>query len=150
MFDVVGEVEDAVAKLVASETRPDLARLHALMNRLDAVWLRTLEEYDRSGEWAEDGFASPASAIRTQCSIDQGSANHALSLARKLRQLPVLAERFAAGEISRGHVLAIASAHTPGRPEFAGFEAPLTVLATLSDPERVGREGPGDHRRLGR
>ena len=108
MFDVVGEVEDAVAKLVASETRPDLARLHALMNRLDAVWLRTLEEYDRSGEWAEDGFASPASAIRTQCSIDQGSANHALSLACKLRQLPVLAERFAAGEISRGHVLAIA------------------------------------------
>ena len=28
VFDVVGEVEDAVAKLVASETRPDLARLH--------------------------------------------------------------------------------------------------------------------------
>ena len=69
----------------------------------------------------------------------------------KLRQLPVLAATFAAGEISRGHVLAIAQrARRRAGPTFAGFEAPLTALATSSDPERVGREGPGDHRRLGR
>jgi hypothetical protein len=134
----MSDIEAAVEKLLASETRLDVARLSEVRNRLEAVWLRALDEYDRSGDWIEEGFASAAAGVRVQCRMDQGAAHAAMRLARKLREMPSTAERFAAGELSREHVAAIASGVTPGRPEFARFEEPLATIATLTTPKGVG------------
>ena len=36
--------------------------------------------------------------------------------------------------------MAVANAHTPGRPEFAAFEEPLTALATLTTPKGLAEK----------
>src|SRR6476660_1663765 len=43
MFDVVGDVEESVAKLLAFEGQVDLERLNAVRNRLDAAWVRAVD-----------------------------------------------------------------------------------------------------------
>src|SRR5437899_2306195 len=100
--EAFADLESAVAKLVASEQRGlDLERLNRARNQIEAVWLREVEAFDRSGDWVEEGFVSAASAMRTKCRIDAGAAGATVSLARKLKSLPVLAEAFAAGDVSR-------------------------------------------------
>jgi hypothetical protein len=140
MFDAVGDVENALAKLVASETPVELERLSVVRNLLEALWLRAVDEYDRSGEWCDEGFANAAAGVRNKCRIDQGVASSTLGLARKLRELPAVAERLASGEISRAHAQVIANAHTPGRPGYENFVEPLTEIATMTTPKGVGEK----------
>ena len=75
-----------------------------------AAWLVKLRAYDRSGEWSADGFASAAAALRHRCHLNVGVARGHVQLARKLEQLPVVAEAFGLGEISRSHASVIAEA----------------------------------------
>jgi hypothetical protein len=44
MFDAVGDVEDALAKLEASQGPVDLERLYALRNQFALLWLRAIEQ----------------------------------------------------------------------------------------------------------
>ena len=115
MFDSVGDVETAVAKLIASERPVDVRRLARVRNQLEFAWLRAVDDYARSGEWADDGFVNAASGLRERCGVTQATAHTELNLAHKLRSLPVVSESFADGEISRAHVRAIADAYTPER-----------------------------------
>jgi hypothetical protein len=140
MFETVGRARDAIAKLVAFEGPIDLEELNVMRNQLESVWLRTVNEYDRSGQWCDEGFVSAPAGIRNKCRIDQGVASSTLGLARKLRDLPAIAERLASGEISRAHAVALATPHTPGRPEYADFVEPLTELAAHTTPKGVSEK----------
>jgi hypothetical protein len=115
MFDVMGDVETAVAKLLASEEHVDVARLAAVRAQLDGAWLRAVDEFVQSDEWRAEGFVNAASALRAKCRMTQASAHADVSLARKLRDLPVTAEALGAGEISRQHAAVIADAATAER-----------------------------------
>jgi hypothetical protein len=77
-----------------------------------AAWLVKVGAYDRSGEWSSDGFASAAAALRHRCQLNVGVARGHVQLARKLEKLPVVAEAFGQGEISRAHASVIAEAYT--------------------------------------
>jgi hypothetical protein len=140
MFDAVGDVEVSVAKLVASELPVDIERLNVVRNQLESAWLRAVDAYDRSGAWCDEGYANGAAGIRNKCLIDQGVASSTLGLARKLRELPAVADALASGAISRAHAQVIANAHTPGRPEYEPFVEPLTKIATLAAPKAVGEK----------
>ena len=74
-----------------------------------AAWLKKVAAYDRSGDWAADGFLNTASALRTVCRIDQGVARGHVELARKLEELPVVADAFGRGEISARHAVVVAN-----------------------------------------
>jgi hypothetical protein len=136
----VGDVEDALAKLIASEIPADIVRLHTMRNQLEALWLRALDEYDRSGAWCDEGFVNAAAAVRNKCRIDQGVASSTLGLARKLRELPAVMNRLESGEVSRAHAQVIANAHTPGRPEYEPFVEPLTEIAAHTTPKGVNEK----------
>ncbi len=139
MFDTVGGVETAVEKLLVSEAAPDLVRLSKVRNQLEFAWLCAIEEYARSEEWVDEGFAVPASALRVKCGITQGGANASLKLARKLRQLPVVSRAFSAGEISRQHAAVIAEGCTAAREAaICELEGAIVNAAKLATPKELG------------
>ena len=129
MFDTIDDVEDAVEKLIASEDRADPERVARLLNRLEFVFCRSVHEVERRGDWATEGFASAAAWVRERCNVSHGSAMSALKNGRTVASMPMLAEAFASGEVTKDHVRTIARAMTPER------EAALLDL----DAELAGR-----------
>jgi hypothetical protein len=140
MFDAVGDVEAAVAKLRAFEGPVDVVRLARLRNQLEALWLRAIGEYERSEAWVAEGFATAASALRVKCGTAQGTASASLRLAEKLRELPVAFEAFSDGDVSRTHVSVLADACTPARaPAIGELEPVLVDAARIADPREFAR-----------
>jgi uncharacterized protein DUF222/HNH endonuclease len=104
-----------------------------------AALLVKVAEYDRSGEWALDGFASAAAALRSRCRMNVGVARSHVQLARKLEKLPAVAEAFGLGDISRAHASVIAEAYTPARAaEISNVEPQLVAAARDHTPHEVG------------
>lgn len=104
----------------------------------EAEWLTELADYDRSGDWAIDGYLSAAAALRTLCRMDPGVAQYYVHLARKLAKLPEVAAAYAAGDISRRHVQAVADAHTKERAEaITACESTLVDVAREHTPKEL-------------
>jgi hypothetical protein len=117
-----------------------LAKRRRELDAHEAAWLRELAEFDRSGDWAVDNFQNAASAIRHTCRMTHGVAHANVALARKLEQLPAVAEAFAAGDISARHADVIARAFTPKRAEaMEPFEEALVDAACNAAPDELGR-----------
>ena len=116
------------------EIESDLRDLEARM----AAWLTKLRAYDRSGEWATDGYLSAAAALRDRCHLNVGVARTHVQLARKLEQLPTVADAFSSGEISRAHASVIADAYTPERAaELSTLEPELVAAARDHTPHQL-------------
>jgi len=104
----------------------------------EAAWLRQVAEYDRSDDWRAEGYVSAANALRHACRMNPGVARGHVELARKLGELPELAEAFGSGEVSRTHAQIIASAYTPERvAELAELERPLVDAALEATPREL-------------
>ncbi len=113
MFGVLDDLERAIDKVAASEVDVDVERIVRLSERVEYLKLRTIRDYERSGDWAADGFVSTASALRSKCRMGHGAAHGSVVLARKLEVLPEVAGTFASGEISRAHAEVIAHGTPP-------------------------------------
>jgi hypothetical protein len=136
--EVLGDVETGLDKAFAYEGPLDIEAVCRIAERAEALKLRELRRYERSGEWRAEGFLSAASAIRNRCNMAHGAATAALQLGEKLEQLPETAAAFAAGEISRQHVTAIADACTPERIDaLREVEFELVSLARQAKPKAV-------------
>jgi hypothetical protein len=150
MFDVLDELESAIDKVAASEREIDVERMVRLCDRVEYLKLRTIHDYERSGDWAAQGFVSTASALRAKCRM--ANAQGSVVLARKLDVLPEIAAAFGAGEISRQHVEPIAQAHTPERAamienldlEFANFARLATPAQVREEVQRIVDAFDGD------
>lgn len=104
----------------------------------EARWLAELGEYDRSGDWAIDGYLNAAAALRDVCRMDAGVAQHYVHLARRLATLPEVAEAYAAGDISLRHAQAIADAYTANRADaLAAAQPQLVDFALEHTPKEV-------------
>jgi Domain of unknown function (DUF222) len=135
MFDVLDELETAIDKVAASEQSVDVERMCRLAERVEFLRLRAVRDYDRSCQWQADGHVSAASALRAKCRTSYGSARRSVELARKLESLPLVADAFAAGEITRPHAEVIASAYTPEREAMiANIEPQLVDMARIAVP----------------
>jgi hypothetical protein len=135
MFGVLDELEAAIDKVAASELSVDVERMCRLAERVEFLRLRAVREFDRSCEWQADGHVSAAAALRAKCRMSYGQARRSIDLARKLEHLPETAAAFGAGEISREHAAAIASAYTPERDAMiANIEPQLVDLARIAIP----------------
>ncbi len=140
MFDVVGDVEEAVEKLLASEQMIDVARIARVLNRVQFAFVRAAGEFERSEAWVADGYVKAASAIRVKCGMTQGAANATLTLAKKLTSLPVVAGAFEAGEISRAHADVITRAHTAERAiAVEELQQPLVDAAKVATPKELAQ-----------
>ena len=112
-----------------------LAKARCEVEAIQAAWLEQLAEYHHSGEWATDGFASAGSAVGALCRMDAGVAHGHVHLARKLEQLPVVADALRAGDISVEHARTIATAFTRKRAaEMSPVEDALVGVALIERP----------------
>src|SRR4029077_20094712 len=135
MFGVLGELETAIDKVAASEESVDVERMCRLAERVEFLKVRAIRDYDRSCAWKADGHVSAAAALRSKCRTPHGSARRALELGRKLKNLPLVADAFGAGEITRPHAEVIASAYTPEREAMiANIEPQLVDMARIAQP----------------
>ena len=117
-------------------TLDDLRQERKRLDAQEAAWLRKVAAYDRSDGWRAEGYASAANALRHACRMDPGAARGHVELARKLEDLPEVADAFASGEISRSHALVIAHAYTPERAsEISHLEAAFVDAAAAAEPK---------------
>jgi hypothetical protein len=91
--------------------------------------------YDRSHDWAADGFVNAASALRARCNVTPGGASASVHLARKLEQLPATSAAFGRGEISRQHAAAIEAQHARRRLHLSQTLGDMGVLDGAFDAE---------------
>ena len=117
----------------------DLAAERRALDAQEAAWLKKVGAYDRSGDWAADGFLNAASALRAVCRIDPGVARGHVELARKLEDLPQVAAAFERGDISSRHATVVANAYTPERAgAIADVETQLVDFARQHLPKQLG------------
>ena len=136
MFGTVDQLDDAVQKMLADPPCGDVERMVRIAEQVEFLKLREIRDYELSGAWQAEGFVSTASALRKKCRM--ANPQGAVVLARKLDVLPEVAAAFAAGEISRAHVEAIAWAHTPERAAMIeGLDRGFANLARLTSPAHV-------------
>jgi hypothetical protein len=116
-----------------------LVELRRELDALEAVWHDELAEYHRSDEWRAEGYASAAAALVAECRMDSGVAHACVNTARKLEQLPLVAEAFRGGEISARHAAVITSAFTPKRAaRMSSIEELLVGIACTETPKGLG------------
>lgn len=108
-----------------------------------ARWLAALAELVVRGVWAVDGAASPAVWLSWACGIAPSTAREHVRVALRLRDCPLVAERFAAGRLSYSKVRAITRTCTPeSEPLLLAFAdaAPAAVLERIvADTRRLQR-----------
>jgi len=76
------------------ETRlQGIARRRRELDAMEAEWLALVDDYDRSGDWWDDGFGSAAAAMRAECRMTPTAARTHVRLARRLAHLPKVASR---------------------------------------------------------
>src|SRR5690242_11454835 len=140
MFDVIAHLEIALDKASRSEVPLDVTRLRTVIDRAEALWVRSVGAAERAGEWQAEGFVSSAAWLREKCRLAPGDAASTVKLARTLDAMPALAEAFAAGEISRRHAQVVSCARTPERRAvFDELDETLTNAARTLKPHDLRR-----------
>src|SRR4051812_4570825 len=131
MFDMLDDLEDAVAKLLASEpSGDDVERVTVLAERMEFARLRAVGAFDRSCAWASENFLNAGLALSSKTRCSRGHAMRSVRLARKLEALPEVAAAYGAGEITGEHVEEITHPYTPRRA--AMIEAIETALVDFA------------------
>jgi len=108
------------------------SQIHAATCR----WLCLVAEYDAREGWAQWACRSCAHWVSWQCGIAPGAAREHVRVARRLRELPLVREAFAAGELSYSKVRALTRVENVER-EAESVE--LARCATASQLERLLR-----------
>lgn len=111
-----------------------------LRDRLAAQHLRVLAAAEGRGVHQADGAVSMSGWFAARTRLDAHEVATALEAARRLEELPRLAEAFAAGEVSYSHVATITRAAVPPRmAAIRAVEEPLVDLARRAAPLQVRR-----------
>ena len=106
----VREVDlDAVGDEELRERTVGLARLRS---QLEAVEAETLAAYDRRRGWAADGAKSAAADLAHRTRQSKLECQSRLATARAMKRLPVAAEAWLAGDVTRDHMRVLARAGT--------------------------------------
>jgi Domain of unknown function (DUF222)/HNH endonuclease len=101
------EPDRALGDRSIADLERELCELAAHLAAATCRWLLLLAEFDQRGGWAEWGVKSCAHWLSWRCSFGLGAAREHVRVARRLRELPLLAEAFGSGELSYSKVRAI-------------------------------------------
>ncbi len=100
-----------------------------LLRLAEAAHVAALARLDHSGAWAPSGARSAAHYIAWKGHLALPRAKALQRCGRRLRDLPVAAEAFAAGLLTVEHVRLLAHAHSKAPEAFAADEPRLVELA---------------------
>lgn len=114
--DVAGEDRSGWSGEARSDRLRDLLELG---EKLGAEVIRATAEWDQAAAWGEDGQVSPVSWLVWQAPRTRAEATTMVRTARLYAKYPQIAAALAGGEISCGHVDALARIERPHPDEFA-------------------------------
>ncbi len=115
------------------------------LNAATAQWFELLAEVVVRGLWADQGARTPAQWLSWRIGLAPSTAREQLRVAVRLRELPEVAERFAAGRLSYSKVRAITRIAVP---ELQQLLLAWAEHATGAGLERIAR-GVTQARRAG-
>ena len=91
----------------------ELASIAGSMAAGECRFLLLLAEFDRRGEWVNQGATSCAEWLAWRCSISSMTAREKVRVARSLQGLPLVTEAFSKGRLSFSQVRALTRVATP-------------------------------------
>lgn len=91
----------------------EICELGAHIEAATCRWLLLVAEFDESEGWATWGYRSCAHWLSWRCSLRPSAARERVRVARALRELPLVRQAFAAGELSYCKVRAISRIAVP-------------------------------------
>ena len=109
--DSTATEEHATASIEALER--EICELAAHIAAATCRWLELVAEFDHRGGWAEWGVKSCAHWLSWRCSIGLVTARQHVRVAHRLRELPLVREAFARGELSYCKARALSRVATP-------------------------------------
>ncbi|MGI9648567.1 MAG: DUF222 domain-containing protein [Acidimicrobiia bacterium] len=121
---------DDLNDLPLSQLGDDLVELRAVAEALEAEWLRRLQAFDSAQGWAVDGSLSLAAWLRARCRMTGAAASDRSRLSRSLQEMPLTQRAFSAGDLTTGHVRAMAAGAKAHPDTFARDEAVLVEGAS--------------------
>lgn len=101
------------ATLESATIADELSTLAAHIAAATCRFLLLVLEFDRRAAWGEWGCSSCANWLAWRCSLAPGAAREHVRVARRLADLPLVRERFAAGRLSYSKVRAVTRVATP-------------------------------------
>jgi hypothetical protein len=110
--------------------------LTAELNAQTCRWLELLAELVIRGVWADQGARQPSSWLSWRLGIAPSTAREQIRVALRLRELPAVCDRFAAGRLSYSKVRAITRIAVP---ELQALLLAWADHATGADLERIAR-----------
>ena len=128
---------DAVAgEVPLDQLEAEICELAGHLAAGECRWLLLLNEFDRREGWAGWGLHSCAHWLSYRCGIGLQAAREKLRVGRRLEELPLVREAFAAGELSYSKVRAVCRVARPGT-EVALLE--MARYATTAQLEEIVR-----------
>lgn len=126
-------LKDAGAELTIEALGDEIASLAAQMSAAMCRWLMLVAEFDRRCGWGTMGCASCAHWVSWRCGVAPATAREHVRVAQRLRELPLIREAFARGELSYSKVRALT------RVEGIADEASLLDLAQQANAAQLER-----------
>ncbi len=114
----------------------EIGELAAHIAAATCRWLELVAEFDRRNGHEAWGFHSCGAWVGWRCSLDPRSAREHVRVARSLRDLPLVREKFGRGELSYSKVRAITRIATPEQEEEL---VEMARFATAAQLERLVR-----------
>ncbi len=146
---VVGSVREVAQELALTPLPDDvdvcLAEAEELLfarDRITCALADRVGRVHRAGQARQHGHASTRCWLRTRGGMTVGGAGRLLTLGAELPRLPVVREKFAAGELAAGVVEAICAAVAGLSDEQATLAEPILVdLASKAGAAEVAKAG---------
>src|SRR3954468_9844234 len=115
----------------------DIVELASQLTAASATLTRLIGEYDAAEGWREWGMRSTAHWLSWKCGMGLGAARERVRVARRLRELPVIAGEYAAGRLYYAKVRALTRV---GTEESYAYRAEMARHATGGQIEKLARE----------
>jgi hypothetical protein len=160
---LTAELDELVAVDPSGVDGATVVAVHRQLARLEAVAARFASAWDSSGGWSAEGARSGAAWLAARTHGPKSEAQRCLRRGRAMRELPVAADAWLAGEVSGCHVAALAAsrgtellAKAMERDEqqlidvarshsFVQFQQRLAYWRQTNDPDAEGRRLGGEH-----
>jgi len=121
---------DDLMDMASGQLTDELMELREASEDLEAEWIRRLDVFDTKQGWALDGSLSLSAWLRARCRMTGAAASDRSRLVRALRRMPRTRRAYSDGDITTGHVRAIAPAAQAHPEAFARDEEVLVAGAS--------------------
>jgi len=109
-LDIVGLREVDLGSLTGDELSAHIRGLDRRRNQHDAALLESVAAWDARQQWAADGSLSAATWLASRCEMSRSSAAVLVRTSRRLRDMPLTADRARRGDLGSAKVVLLANA----------------------------------------